>query len=211
MKQLEVKIVNRETWLEQANAKIQERIFDEACLNIPKDVKISVGFPLGYRAGCKNETVGVCHPRSHSDAGVNEIFINPTRDDGLEILGTLVHEDIHAIDDCQDGHGSKFRSMALACGLTGQMRATTNSPELEEKLQQIILELGEYPHSKVRAYKKKQSARMLKHVCENECGASCYQSAKQSDENPMLCSNCSGMQEDEMGYEEYVEAYMVQA
>ena len=208
MKQLEVKTVNRETWLEQANAKIQERIFDEACLNIPKDVKISVGYPLGFRGGSKNMTVGVCHPRSHSDAGVNEIFINPCRDDGLEILGTLVHEDIHAIDDCADGHGSKFRSMALACGLTGQMRATTNSPELEEKLQQIILELGEYPHSKVRAYKKKQSSRMLKHVCENECGASCYQSSKQSSENPMLCSSCTDTCNDD-GYT--VNVYMVQA
>lgn len=208
VKQIEDKTVNRETWLQLANEKLQEKVFDKANLIIPHDVKISVGFPLGYRAGCKNETVGVCHPRSHSDAGVNEIFINPTRDDGLEILGTLVHEDIHAIDDCADGHGAKFRSMALACGLTGKMTATTNSPELEETLQQIILELGDYPHAKVKAYKKKQSARMLKHVCENECGASCYQSAKQSDENPMLCSNCSGWDDYE---DEYKEVYMVQA
>ena len=208
MKQLQDKTVNRETWLQQANEKLQEKVFDKANLIIPHDVKISVGFPLGYRAGCKNETVGVCHPRSHSDAGVNEIFINPTRDDGLEILGTLVHEDIHAIDDCADGHGSKFRSMALACGLTGKMTATTNSPELEETLQQIILELGDYPHAKVKAYKKKQSARMLKHVCSNDCGASFYQSAKQSEKNPMLCSNCSGWNDDG---DEYLEIYMVQA
>ena len=208
MKQLENKTVNRETWLQQANQLLEQRVFVPAGLNIPKDVNLSVGFPLGSRAGCKNETVGVCHPRSHSTAGVNEIFISPTRDDGLEILGTLVHEDIHAIDDCVDGHGSKFRSMALACGLTGQMRSTTNSPELETILQQIILELGQYPHSQVKASKPKQSARMLKMICEQDCGASCYQSAKQSSENPMLCSNCTDT-ENEDGYT--VNVYMVQA
>ena len=203
MKQLQDKTVNRETWLQLANEKLQKKVFDKANLIIHHDVKISVGFPLGYRAGCKNETVGVCHPRSHSDAGVNEIFINPTRDDGLEILGTLVHEDIHAIDDCQDGHGAKFRSMALACGLTGKMTATTNSPELEETLQEIILELGDYPHAKVKAYKKKQSARMIKHVCSHDCGAIIYASRKQSEENPVLCASCT--------ISEDYNVYMVQA
>ena len=189
--------------LQLANEKLQKKVFDKANLIIPHDVKISVGFPLGYRAGCKNETVGVCHPRSHSDAGVNEIFINPTRDDGLEILGTLVHEDIHAIDDCQDGHGAKFRSMALACGLTGKMTATTNSPELEETLQEIILELGDYPHAKVKAYKKKQSARIIKQVCSHDCGAIIYASRKQSEENPVLCASCT--------ISEDYNVYMVQA
>ena len=102
MKQLEVKTVNRETWLEQANAKIQERIFDKACLNIPEDVKISVGYPLGFRGGSKNMTVGVCHPRSHSDAGVNEIFINPDREtkaqDNFKIIAITEDDDTILLD-----------------------------------------------------------------------------------------------------------------
>ena len=211
MKQLEVKKVTRETWLEQATQLLNDDVFAGAGLNVPNDVRVSCGFPLGVRAGSKHMAIGVCHPRSHSTGGVNEIFINPNQDDSLRVLDVLAHELIHAIDDCADGHGAKFRSMALGIGLTGKMTATVATPELEEKLKAIQVKLGEYPHSEVMMHKKKQSARMLKHVCELDCGASCYQSAKQSSENPMLCSSCSGMQEDEMGYEEYVEVYMVQA
>jgi ferredoxin-like protein FixX len=88
------------------------------------------------------------------------------------------------------------------------MTATVAGAELEEKLKEIQVKLGEYPHSEVMMHKKKQSARMLKHVCELDCGASCYQSAKQSSENPMLCSNCSGWDDDA---EEFQEVYMLQA
>ena len=208
MKQLEVKKVTREAWLEQATQLLNDDVFAGAGLNVPNDVRVSCGFPLGVRAGSKHMAIGVCHPRSHSTGGVNEIFINPNQDDSLRVLDVLAHELIHAIDDCADGHGSKFRSMALGIGLTGKMTATIASPELEEKLKEIQVKLGEYPHSEVRMHKKKQSARMLKHVCENDCGASCYQSAKQSDENPMLCSNCTDT-ENELGYT--VNVYMVQA
>ena len=203
IKQLEVKKVTRETWLEQATQLLNDEVFNGAGLNVPNDVKVSCGFPLGVRAGSKHMAIGVCHPRSHSTGGVNEIFINPNQDDSLRVLDVLAHELIHAIDDCQDGHGSKFRSMALACGLTGKMTATTNSPELEETLQQIILELGEYPHAKVKAYKKKQSARMIKHVCSHDCGAIIYASRKQSEENPVLCASCT--------ISEDYNVYMVQA
>ena len=208
MKQLEVKKVTRETWLEQATQLLNDDVFAGAGLNVPNDVRVSCGFPLGVRAGSKHMAIGVCHPRSHSTGGVNEIFINPNQDDSLRVLDVLAHELIHAIDDCQDGHGAKFRSMALGIGLTGKMTATVAGAELEEKLKDIQVKLGDYPHSEVMMHKKKQSARMLKHVCELDCGASCYQSAKQSSENPMLCSNCSGWDDDA---EEFQEVYMLQA
>jgi hypothetical protein len=49
---------------------------------------------------------------------------------------------------------------------------------------------------------------MIKHVCENDCGAIIYASRKQSEENPVLCANCSGW--DECG-DDYNEVYMVEA
>ena len=127
----------------------------------------------------------------------------PNQDDSLRVLDVLVHELIHAIDDCQSGHGAPFRRIALAVGLTGKMTATVASPELEEKLKVILEKLGEYPHAKIQAVKKKQSTRMIKHVCENECGAIIYASRKQSEENPMMCANCTTESEEPI--------YMVEA
>ena len=190
MKQLTIKKVTRETWLEQATQLLNDEVFAGAGLNVPNDVKVSCGFPLGVRAGSKHMAIGVCHPRSHSTGGVNEIFINPNQDDSLRVLDVLAHELIHAIDDCQDGHGSKFRSMALGIGLTGKMTSTVAGAELEEKLKDIQVKLGDYPHSEVKMHKKKQSARMIKHVCSHDCGAIIYASRKQSEENPVLCASC---------------------
>ena len=203
MKQLTIKKVTRETWLEQATELLNTEVFNPVGLNVPNDVKVSCGFPLGVRAGSKHMAIGVCHPRSHSTGGVNEIFINPNQDDSLRVLDVLAHELIHAIDDCQDGHGSKFRSMALGIGLTGKMTSTVAGAELEEKLKDIQVKLGDYPHSEVKMHKKKQSARMIKHVCSHDCGAIIYASRKQSEENPVLCASCT--------ISEDYNVYMVQA
>lgn len=196
------KNMNREQWLLSATDELKA-LFKQIGEEVPSDVKVSCGFPLGYRAGSKHQAIGVCHPRSHSESGVNEIFINPNQDDSLRVLDVLTHELIHAIDDCKSGHGAEFRRMALAIGLTGKMTATVASPELEEKLKAILEKIGDYPHAKIEATRKKQSTRMIKHVCEHDCGAIIYQSRKQSDENPMLCANCTGSE----GYD----VYMVQA
>ena len=187
MKQLEVKKVTRETWLEQATQLLNDDVFAGAGLNVPNDVRVSCGFPLGVRAGSKHMAIGVCHPRSHSTGGVNEIFINPNQDDSLRVLDVLAHELIHAIDDCQDGHGAKFRSMALGIGLTGKMTSTVAGAELEEKLKEIQVKLGEYPHSEVMMHKKKQTTRNIKVACD-----SCEFSFRTSNKNveSMIHTGC---------------------
>lgn len=194
----------REIWLNSLKNKLQSEVFKPAGLDIPADVKISVGWTSsGSGRSKKHVVLGECFSRSCSANNINEIFISPVKAESLKVADVLAHELIHAIDDCQDGHGPKFRAMALAIGLTGKMTATVAGPELEEKLKAIIDEIGEYPHAELTFEKKKQSARMIKHVCEHDCGAIIYQSRKQSEENPMLCGNCTGAE----GYD----VYMVQA
>tara|TARA_R110000787_G_scaffold200016_1_gene311074 strand:+ start:206 stop:829 length:624 start_codon:yes stop_codon:yes gene_type:complete len=197
-----------EVWLNKLSARLNP-LFEKGGNTIPTDVKLHCGWTSkGAGRSAKHQVLGECFSRSCSAKGVNEIFISPVRADSLRVADVLVHELCHAIDDCQDGHGSKFRSIATGVGLTGKMTATVASPELEEKLKAIIADIGEYPQSELTAPEKKQSTRMLKMVCENDCGASCYQSAKQSSDNPMLCSNCSDTCNDD-GYT--VNVYMVQA
>ena len=43
--------------------------------------------------------------------------------DGVLVLNTLIHELIHAVDDCQKKHWPVFKKMALTLGLKGQMRS----------------------------------------------------------------------------------------
>lgn len=86
------------------------------------------------------------------------------------MLDVLVHELVHAADDCRSGHKGAFRRLATAIGLTGRMTATVAGPELAARLHALAEELGPYPHAALDAsMRKKQSTRMLKVVCP-DCG-----------------------------------------
>jgi hypothetical protein len=71
----------------------------------------------------------------------------------VEVLDTLTHELVHAVDDCQHRHGKEFKEIALAVGLQGKMREASAGPQLRLRLQSIATvmaaELGTYPHAKL--------------------------------------------------------------
>ena len=188
--ELENKTPTREQWLVNCTDDLRDNLFNEQEHKIPMDVRVSCGFPSRNARAGKNQWIGVCHPRSHSENNINEIFINPCEADSVEVLGILVHELIHAIDDCQNGHKKAFKDIAVSVGLTGKMTATTSTPELEESLQDLVRKYGEYPHAKIDTSKrKKQTTRMLKVECLT-CETTAYQSNKQLEENPIKCLHC---------------------
>jgi hypothetical protein len=84
---------------------------------------------------------------------VNEIYISPVHSDPVEVLDTLTHELVHAVDDCKHRHGKEFKEIALAVGLQGKMREASAGPQLRLRLQSIATvmatELGPYPHAKL--------------------------------------------------------------
>ena len=70
----------------------------------------------------------------------------------LDILGTLVHELVHAVDNCESGHGEAFKRCALAVGLTPPMRSTGESQWLKDLMtEKIVKKLGLFPHQKLMA------------------------------------------------------------
>ena len=157
----------REEWLVAATQKLQKQEFKPIGLEVPSDVKVSCSFPSSGGLGRRKRTIGQCFSRSCSDAKVNEVFISPIEDDAVEVMGTLVHELIHAIDDCANGHKKPFRDMAVLVGLEGKMTATTSGEVLIGKLKNIFDELGAYPHQKIDAsQRKKQTTRMIKYECD---------------------------------------------
>jgi len=158
--------MNRETYLKNATEQLQKIVFAPHGLKIPKDVKVSGGFAPSGNRGRRFKTLGVCHNRASSKAGVNEIFISPVMDDTIKVLDVLSHELIHAIDDNKSGHGVAFKRMALAIGLTGKMTSTIAGEELTEKLKQVSKKVGKYPHAEVTlSNRKKQTTRNVKVEC----------------------------------------------
>lgn len=155
-----------EVWLHEA-VELLRPSFAEAGYAIPP-VHLSVGFSTdGYNPKAKKNTLGVCHARSMSVDGINEIFISPIVYEPVEVLDLLVHELVHAIDDCQSGHGENFQkiSAALKCG------DNLSVPPMEfrgqvQKYRAIADQLGRYPRSGVK----------YKHSFDLDCAPPCDQS-----------------------------------
>ena len=194
MKKIENKIVTREEWLVKCTNDLRDNLFKNKGHAIPTDVKVSCGFPSRNAREGKKQAVGVCHPRSHSKDNVNEIFLNPCEDNSLEVLGTLVHELVHAIDDCKHGHKKPFKDIAVSVGLTGKMTSTKSGPELEEILKGLILKYGQYPHAKIdTSNRKKQTTRNIKIEC-SECGFGWRASRKMIERmSNHICNGCGNV------------------
>lgn len=134
----------RELWLQNAVVLI-EPIFKNKGYQIPK-IQVSCGFPS---TGNKTKHIGQCWGRSSTSDGVNQLFISPVLDEPVQVLDTLVHELVHAVDDCIHHHGPEFKKIATDIGLQGPMREASAGPWLKEHLTGIAKQLGKYPHSKI--------------------------------------------------------------
>ena len=98
----------REEWLMRAVVHL-EPIFQRGGYQIPQ-VKVSIGFPS---TGAKGRHLGQCWGSKASEDGINQIFIAPNQSDPVEVLDTLTHELVHAVDDCKSGHGEGFNEELL--------------------------------------------------------------------------------------------------
>lgn len=138
-----------EVWLNEA-VELLRPDFAQAGYDIPP-VYLSVGFSTdGYKPTAKKNTIGVCHAQSMTVDGVNEIFISPIVYEPVEVLSLLVHELIHAIDDCKSGHGEGFQK--ISCALKCADNPSVSHQEFREQVQKyrtIADQLGRYPRSGV--------------------------------------------------------------
>ena len=194
--------ITREDWGNKCLDLLGVR-FKAVGYDMPSDIKISVSHLAGSRANSKSRTIGQCHPRAASSAGINEICLSyslgsktdkPEEVNGntLKVCEVTTHEVSHAILDCKGGHGPDFKKVMLAVGMIGPMRESHASPELLEYFQtEIIDKIGQFPHRALTASGKKQGTRMLKVTCYHECGFQFYTSRKQlNDINYVECHGC---------------------
>lgn len=121
-------------------------------------------------AGIRSGHIGQCWSRKSCASSINQIFICPTLEDPVAVLDTLVHEMVHAVDNCEHGHGKEFKKIAITIGLVGAMRSASAGPVLHQRLKDLADRLGPYPHSAIQKPRKK--VRLYdrpKAVC-SECG-----------------------------------------
>jgi hypothetical protein len=189
--------ITREEWLHLAIDALRPE-FEKIDFPLPEKLHVSVGF--GY--GAKRESakiLGQCWASRVSEDGVNHIFISPEMNDAARVLDVLIHELVHAADDCASGHKGAFAKAAKALGLTGKMTATVATPELAEMLRELAKALGPYSHATlypmgkpvqpktepnpedpeeeeppVSSGPKKQGTRMIKVACSEDCECGGY-------------------------------------
>jgi hypothetical protein len=160
--------MNREAWLEAAGTEIGALLAEQG-LDVPK-YRVSVGWPSKGGTSTKKRRVGECWKPEATDDGISQVYISPTLEKPLDVLGVLVHEVIHAVvqvDTPDAGHRGPFVAAAKGIGLTGPWTATSVGPELLPVLEGISARLGEYPHVKINPSVQApvQTTRMLKVQC----------------------------------------------
>lgn len=179
-----------------AGIECSHELFQEHGADLPADVRVSVGWPKGGKAG----TIGQCWGSASAGDGIAQVFVSPILVTPIDVLATLVHELVHAIDDCQSGHKGAFAKLARAVGLEGKLTATVPGVELSRRLETWVERLGAYPHAPlVPAEKiKTQTTRMLKLECPT-CEYTVRTSQKWVDVGLPYCPTCSVLEENGEG------------
>lgn len=145
----------REEWLNAATEAMAPWL-KEAGMELPSKVRASVGFAKYGRP----RAIGQCWSKGCTPDDTTHIFICPTLDDPKVVLGTHLHELVHAAVGTEAGHKGPFLKGVRALGLRGKATATfveEGSP-LEEKIIGLIETLGPYPHSPLQPKRKERPA-----------------------------------------------------
>ena len=108
----------REGWLQQAAGILNDKLFAGSGHDLPKLMQVSCGWPRG---GGDN-TIGQCFSPTCSANEATEIFVSPRLADPITVLGTLLHEMIHAAVGTEVGHRGAFKKLATQGGSAHEAR-----------------------------------------------------------------------------------------
>lgn len=178
---------NREAWLTAAVKPLNKLIASATELDPAKSVAVSCGWPGGKSV---NKVIGQCWTVASAN-GLGQIFISPKLTDPVMVLDTLLHELVHAADDCEHGHKGPFAKACKQLGLVGKPTENHAGPELAVTLAEIAAKLGEYPHAGITPGTKikKDGTRMLKLECP-ECGYIVRTTQKWINVGLPVCGTC---------------------
>lgn len=161
-------VQTREQWLERAAASIRESVIPQLTGH---RWRVSCGWPHKAAVARTARRVGECwYPEHSTDRQSHNLFISPVLQDPVEVLETLAHELIHVAAGPNVGHKGAFVKIAKSIGFKAPWTTTPATPELIERLNGLLVNLGPYPHAAIdKRGRKKQGTRLLKVVC-GACG-----------------------------------------
>lgn len=154
----------REYWLVQATKFLLDHM--ATCGLPPVKVRVSCGWPSSGGLGQHKRVIGQCFAPVVCTDGVSQIFVSPVLADSVDVLGTLLHELVHASIGCQHGHRAPFSQAARKVGLDGPPTATVVGKQLQPLLAPYIQRAGAYPHAAiVPRTKEKKGSRLRLYEC----------------------------------------------
>jgi hypothetical protein len=173
----------REEWLMEAVEQIKP-IFERVGYQIPP-VKVSIGFPS---TGSKGRHLGQCWSTNSSEDGLNQIFLAPHLETPVEYLDTLVHELVHAVDNCSSRHGAGFKKIAKDVGLKGPMRSAGAGETLMKELVRISGFLGNFSHGKLSIPRSSSNAGIKRPGAKcSKCGYEIVMLKRYEEIGPPIC------------------------
>ena len=146
--------ITREAWL-LAAIELLRPLFAAKGFSVPA-CQVSCGFAS---TGTRSGHVGQCWSTKSASNELNQIFIAPTLKSAYDVIDTLVHELVHAVDNCEHKHGKEFKKIALKMGMKGPMRGADAGPELKVTLTALLDLLGPYPHGHLKVGMRKAARR----------------------------------------------------
>ena len=182
----------REEWLMETVEQIKP-IFEQVGYQVPR-VKVSIGFPS---TGSKGRHLGQCWSTKSSEDGLNQIFLAPHLETPVEYLDTLVHELVHAVDNCSSKHGAGFKKIAKDVGLKGPMRSAGAGESLMKDLVKISDLLGNFPHGRLNIPRLASNAGVKRTGARcNDCSYEIVMLKKYLKIGPPLCPKNHGIMEE---------------
>lgn len=191
------KQITREEWLNIALKEMRVLFKNIDNCELPERIDVTCSWPGG---GSPKKRIGECWARSAHPDKINQIFISPVlgasdggKDHVIEMLDTLLHEMVHAADDCQNGHKGNFARIAKALGFVGKMTTSTPGDELKARLEvineKIEKRVGAYPHKKMAVKAGRSKKNWYKVAC-SMCGWYCRMNTKHIEAGVPFCPLC---------------------
>jgi hypothetical protein len=175
----------RESWLLALVEGLRDFFADHE-LTIP-----SVHVSCSWASQAPRKTLGQCFHGKAAKDGARNLFITPSTDNAFEVAEIVAHELAHACLPDGTAHKGPFVKAIRRIGLEGKPTSTHAGPDLAKRLNTVLEDLGDYPHSAVSLtdQEKKQGTRLLKLQCPG-CGYIVRATAKWIDTGLPTC--CCG-------------------
>lgn len=180
---LPVKHETPDLWLRQAVIEVAP-IFELVGYHVP-EVRVALGWTSG---GMRGTSIGECWSTRSSNDGINAIYLSTQLKTSVDVLDVLMHELVHAVDDCQHKHGREFSKIGKRVGLEGPpWRSASAGKELLSHLRAIAIDLGDLPYANLTLPGRGSREMTSGRVSCPECGYSCRSLAAWQPKGMPLC------------------------